>query len=766
MGRIERIKKRLFEKDYHTKIEWWGMNETILTSEEVKKEPLVVRKALAIQHLLRNMPVGLKDEELIVGIINMGSIGQGREIPQYALPEEIAEGAKSSFTIKSVAGHHPADYEKLLRVGIIGLKEQIFDRVEREMKTEAPDPEKLNLWRAMIIALDSVIDLAHRYSELCLREARVTKDPKRVKELLELVRICNKVPEYPAETLQEAMQSFFLFYAALHSCMEQIPVGRPDQYLYPYYKNDIESGRITEDFARELVSSWLVKFSERVQIDKELWEVDHMKPEDEYDGGDPNDLKLMATMDNNQDWNYGTSANHWQMNIILGGLQPDGSDGTNELTYMILEQWAYYELVSPIMSVRFHKNTPTRLRDMCAAILRCGSGEPCIYNDEVVVKGLVDAGVPIEDARNYSNDGCWEVLIPGKTDYIYMHVRSLQILEYTLNNGCSLVRGTKEARDVGDPAQFKTFEEFYQAFFGLITEYVDHAVITKLKYYADRYKIAPSVLFSTILDDCIETGLDLSNGGAHYKFYTMFLTGFANTIDSLAAIKKFVYDEKKITMPELVKALRTNFEGQEPLRLMLRNRAPKYGNDIEYVDEISQRFLDDFDKMVHARGEKRDVRDNGYLLSVGMGTFEHYAKFGRECGASADGRLSQDTVSSNASPAIGLDISGPTAAIKSITANNILPYYSGGPLDIQINSNEVTGEQGIQRLSSLIASFMELGGAMLTITGVSPELLEDAQKHPEKHKGLRVRMGGLSAYFIAMPKAQQDIIIRRTKHHV
>lgn len=766
MNRIERIKNRLFTKDFYTKIDWWGQEETILTSDEVKKEPLVVRKALGIQHLLRNMPAALKEDELIVGVPNMGSIGFGREFPEYALPEEKAEAAKSSFTVKSVAGHHPADYEKLLRVGIIGLKQEIFAKITEESSKDAPDTEKLDLWRAMLISLDAVIDLAHRYSDLCVKQAKAERNPQRAAELLEIARICNRVPEYPAETYHEALQSFFLFYLCLHSCMEQIPVGRPDQYLYPYYRKDMDAGRLTEEKARELTSSWIVKFSERVQMDSSMWEPNHMSPEDEYDGGDPNDLKLMPTMDNGEDWNFGTSANHWQMNIILGGLTPDGKDGTNELTYMILEQWAYYELVSPIMSVRFHKNTPRHLYELCAKILRCGSGEPCIYNDEVVVQGLIDAGVPVEDARNYSNDGCWEVLIPGKTDYIYMHVRVLQMLEYTLMRGESLVRKQKEARDMGDPTHFRSFEELYNACFQLITEYVDHAVITKLKYWKDRYKIAPSVLFSTLLDDCIERGLDLSNGGAHYKFYTFFLTGFANFIDSLAAIKKFVFEDKLVSMEALVQAIRTDFKDQEPLRQMLVNRAPKFGNDDSYVDSIASAFLKDFDKMVKQRAQQDDVKESGFTLSVGLGTFEHYAKFGRECGASADGRHYQETVSSNYSPAIGLDKNGPTAAIKSVTCADIIPYYTGGPLDIQINSNEVTGESGIARLSSLIESFMKLGGSMMTITGVSAELLEDAQKHPEKHQGLRVRMGGLSAYFIAMPKAQQDIIIRRTKHSV
>ena len=768
MNRMERIKERLFKKDFYTKLEWWGKDETILTSEEIKAEPLVVRKALAIQHLLRHMPTELKPDELIVGKINMLSVGYGREFPQYALPEEKEAGKKAGFSEKNVAAKHPADYEKLLRVGVRGIKEEIYAAIEKELMQENPEEEKLNLWRAMLISVDAVVDLSHRYAELCLGQARKESDPQRKKELLEMSRVCNRVPEYPAESYQEALQSFFTFFASLHSCMEEVAVGRPDQYFYPYFKKDIDSGKLTLEQAKELTGSWFVKFSERVQMDKDHWEFDHFTALDEnYDGGSIEDADNVFSMENAEEYNLGTSANHWEQNVILAGVKPDGSDATNELTYIMLEMWNYFELVSPVMSVRFHKNSPKQLYEQVARILRHGSGEPTIYNDEPIIEGLVKSGIPLEEARNYSNDGCWEVLIPGKTNYQYGHTQVLLLLEYVLNRGVSLTRDKKEAPDFGDPCECKTFEELYQKFLDAIRYDVDRIMKLRIGYWQERYKIAPSVLFSAFLDDCIPRGRDISNGGAKWSIYTFLLTGLANTVDALVAIRKFVYDDKAISMEDLVNALKTDFAGQEPLRQMLINRAPKFGNDDEYADDLAARLMKDYELIVNERAAQPDVAEKaepGFVVNVGCGTFESYANFGHRCGASADGRHAYDTVSSNYSPSVGLDINGPTAVIKSITHPDIMPYYAGGPLDMQINSDEVSGENGVKRVESLITSFQELGGIMMTVTGTSTEQLKDAQEHPEKYPGLRVHLGGLSAYFIALSKTQQDIIINRTKH--
>lgn len=766
--RIERLKERLWKKDFFTKIEWWGEKETILTNEEIKKEPISIRRAHAIHHTLRYMPACIKEDELIVGIANMTSVGWGREFPDYALPEEKEEAMKAALTVKQLGGLHPGDYAKVLRIGIRGIKDEIFAQMDQELALEQPDPDKLLVWRSMSLSLDAVVDLAHRYEDLVLREVSKTTDPKRKLELLEMARICRKVPEFPAESYHEALQSFWFFYIALHSCMEIIAAGRVDQVLYPYYKKDIESGKITKEWAEELTASWLVKFTERVQMNKAHWEPGHTTALDEaLAGNEPDNLDFFYSVDNDEEYNFGTSANHWMMNMILGGQDRDGNDATNDLSYLILKLWDYYELVSPVMSARFHKGTPQEFKDLCAKVLiHGGDGEPTIYNDETVIAGLVESGIPIEDAREYSNDGCWEVLIPGKTNYVYEHVHGLLCLEYLLNNGKSLVRGRQEMKDIGDPAQFKTFEDFYQAYMGYIYESADAVVTTNVKYRHLRSSISPSCLLSTIMDDCIARGKDIFTGGSHYTLYGLYITGFSHAIDSLAAIKKFVYEEKKVSMDELVEAIKTDFEGKEPLRQMLIHGAPKFGNDDAYVDDIAARFMADFAAWSRKRNTYDDIKHSaepGFKITCANGTFEHYGHFGRDCGASADGRHYMDSFASNYSPSLGADKNGPTAVIKSATHPNNVDFYAGGPVDIALAPDEFKGSNGVNRLSGLIDSFCELGGALMTLQCMDVETLLDAQAHPENHMNLRVRLGGLNVYFVMLTKYQQDIIIRRAK---
>lgn len=765
MTRAEKIKKRLFEVEYVTKKEWWGMNETILTNDAIKKEPLVVRKALGIEYVMRNMPAEIKPDELIVGIATMAATGLGYEFPDYALPEEKEEALRSCYTFKSVWGHHPGDYEKLLRVGVKGLREEIYAKLREEAAKPGCDAGKIDYYRAMLISINSLNDLSYRYAQLTLDEAAKTVDSVRRQELLTISEICNRVPENPASSLHEALQSVFFMMCALQSTLEIVPLGRVDQYLYPYYKHDLETGVLTKEQAEELIVSWLAKFSERVQTNPEFFEANHETALNQSDGGDPENYGGSFAMENDKDYNFGTSANHFLLNMILGGQNPDGTDATNDLTYLLLEQWAYLEAIVPVCSVRLHKNAPARLYDMCARILRDGSGEPALYNDEVVIQGLVDIGIPIEDARCYSNDGCWETLIPGKTNFGFEYVNILQILEHALHHGRSLVRQKQEAEDLGDPCACPDFDTFYSTFFlPLIQKRMEFVLKTKLRYRADRYKIAPSPLLSAIMDGCIESGRDLSNDGARYNIYPLMLTGVANCIDSLVVLKELVYEQKLITMDDVVKATACNYVGYEAMQQLVKNRAPKFGNDDDRADEMAVRVLGDCAKVLDEVKAHMDVED--LLTGLGVATFETYMSIGYNMGASPDGRGLHESISSNLSPALGVDKNGPTAVIKSITKPDLIKYFNGCPLDMQINANEAGGEEGVKRIVALIQSFMELGGVILTLTGVNEKDMIAAQKDPKKYANLRVRMGGLSAYFVALPKEHQDTLIRKIKHTV
>lgn len=762
MTRSERIKARLFDEDFMKKKEWWGDGETILTREEIKKKPLIIRKSLAVKYVAEHMPISVRPDELIAGVPTMASVGFGRCFPVYALPEEEARAAKCGYTVKSVAGHHPANYEKLLRLGLKGVREEIKDTQQEKERNHELDEEMCSLYESMFISLDAVKILADRYVKLLQEKAEKEESKERKKELLQMSEVCSKVPENPPDTFQEALQSVWLLFAFFHSTMEFLPIGRSDQYLYPYYKADMESGRITKEHAQELIISWLAKFSERIQIKPEQWEM-HLGDMDSQFNGRDMEQEDAATYDNDESYNYGTSANHWLINMILGGVDREGMDATNDLTYMILEGWKFLEAVTPTMSVRFHKNSPKKLYELCASILRRGAGEPVLYNDEPIIEGLVKMGVPLADARDYSNDGCWETLIPGKTSFSFCMNQVLQFVEYQLQEGRSLVRNRVEKKELPPLSSYTDYESFYKVFLNMLEDNARAEIKNKIRFSKARSDIAPSPLLSAFMDDCVKRGKEYSDGGAVYDIFTLMLCGFSGCVDSLAVIKKLVFEEGKITLKELAEATKANFEGYETLHHLICNRMPKFGNDEPYCDEIAMKLMTDFTDIAE---KLRQEGTDKYMIGLGIATFEFYAKWGHDIGASADGRLAQEPIGSNVSPVIGMDKAGPTALIRSVTAPDWLPYAIGGPLDMQINPNEVTGDEGIRRMTGLIRAYFELGGLMLTITGVNTQMLEEARKNPMQHKSLRVRLGGMSAYFISLSEEMQESIIRKTKHSI
>lgn len=750
MERYELIKKRLFEVEYRLPKTWWGEGESILTDSN-KSRPLVIRKALAVEHTLLNMPIDIKPDELIVGLANMGSIGAGRLFPHYATEEELEAASLDSFDEYSVWGHHPANYEKILTLGIEGILSEVEVCLQKEL-----NEEQRNFYEAVKISLKAVDGLAKRYSNLLREKAAEESKTNRRNELLEMAEICSKVPGKPAATFHEALQGFWFTYIALQSTLEIVPIGRSDYYLYPFYKADFEAGRLSGDRADELIVSWLAKFSERIQMESSQWE-QHIGRLDWSDGGEA-DIAALYKPHTDESFNFGISHNHWLANMILGGQDEEGNDATTELTYKILHWWAYLEAVAPVMSVRIHKDSPEKLYDLCADILRHGSSEPAIYNDEQIIPGLCKLGVPLAEARGYSNDGCWETLIPGKTNYSLVNLELLQLLEYVFTRGRSINRDQEESLDTGSPLEFQDYDSFYAAFLKQMEHMMQRLLKNKIKYRYGRAAIAPSPLLSALMDDCISNGKDLSAGGARYNWFCFVLTGLSNTVDSLAAVKKIVYDSGKVSMSNLVRAMLSNYEGQEVLRQTMI-KAPKFGNDDAYVDSIAKKLLADAKQILDRVNETCGEADLGVPLAIG--TFENYAKYGYMVGATADGRKAHEAISSNYSPSLGVDIAGPTAAINSVTYPDLLPYVSGCPLDLQINPHEVAGEFGLGRMKGLIRSFLELGGIILTVTGLSEEQMRDAQRHPENHQSMRVRLGGFSAYFVALTSEQQEILIRR-----
>jgi pyruvate-formate lyase len=771
--RLKRIKSRLFEVEFHDSGTWHFKDVNILDgNERLAQEPMVVRKALAHAYICEHLPAIIKPDELIIGNPNQNSVGWGTVMPKYYTKDEGEQAARYRLNEASVWGHHPPDWGKIVRGGVISVKQEINEAIQKQFWAATPDQEALNEYRAMLIALDGLVEFAKRHAQVALKEALACADPVRRRELFEIYEACSHVPLHPARSLLEAAQSFWLTYCIVNSGGEYVPLGRADQVLYPYLKRDLDDCNITTERAFDIIGSFLAKCNERVIIDTKQAEnhynfglfsqgvtPDEFEAVNSTGGYDQRALTWRADEDINSDanYNYGQSGNDWLMNCIVGGVDANGKDATNAVSYLFVDIMHQMNLLMPTLGARVHRNMPESFLRLVASVLRYGQGEPMIYNDEAIIPGFVDLGVPVADARDYSNDGCWETLVQGKSYFSYAHIMNLRCLEWTLLRGVSLNNNEQEGLDTGDPTQFKDFEAFYQAYTRQINDRIDFQCRRRLANFGLSYMIAPDPLMSAITHNCVEKGRDLSQNGAKYVFHLILATGVSNTVDALAVIKKLVYEDKTVKMADLIQALKDNWVGHETLRARVQNSVPKFGNDDDYVDSIAVRVLNDFDGYV---GEWRR-KQNVMLFPVGVGTFENYAVLGRDIGASADGRGFGDPLATNYTPYPGVDVQGPTAIIKSVTKPNLLRYYCGCPVDFSINANEVEGEAGIDRLMGLITSFCDLGGQIMTITSTSVEDLKDAKIHPERHKGLRVRMGGLSAYFIAMAPVQQDNVIKR-----
>jgi pyruvate-formate lyase len=407
--------------------------------------------------------------------------------------------------------------------------------------------------------------------------------------------------------------------------------------------------------------------------------------------------------------------------------------------------------------VRLHKESPDELVCYTSEVLKEGGGMPALFNDESIVPALGRFGMPTPEARDYTNDGCWEIIIPGRTDFRFQRLSLMLCLEWALNRGRSGLDGSVQGPDTGDPSGFKSFEDVWDAFVTQLDNMVGTTVRRVVESVDDRSLIAPVPLLSSLIEGCIESGRDMTAGGARFRTYGMLAEGAAHAIDSLTAIKTVVFDRGEAGISEVREALYADFEGHTALRSKLM-AAPKYGNDDDVADGIGRRVVDAFTDLVARHAE--DCR-NVIGFPSGVGTFSWYVGIGEGLAASPDGRMSGQPVSSNFSPALGCDLAGIPAAILSYGGMHDSNLPAGGPLDLRISSRAVEGDAGTERMAALIRGFVDTGGGMMTLTVADTEELLAAQREPENYKSLRVRMGGWCAYFTMLSREQQDHHIRR-----
>ncbi len=648
-------------------------------------------------------------------------------------PESVAKavsfGLIANTHEKNALGHVALNYKKVLAKGFRGIKEEIEDALS-QLDIASPDYlPKYEFLQAASIVCDAIMDFAGRYAKLAREMAEEESDPVRRQELLTISEICAHVPANPPRTFHEALQAFW--FAHLIPWIEangySITPGRLDQYLYPYYRSDRERG-VSKEELQELLECLWVKFSEVLRVDD----------------------KAVAEI---------SSGYPLGQNVALGGVLPDGTDGTNELSFMCLEAQAHIRLLQPNLTVRLHAGTPDDFLKAAVRVISLGNGMPQLLNDELIIPSLVQRGIPIEEARDYIPVGCDEITVDGtwgRCNGGYLNFA--KVLELTLNNGRCLLTGEKLGLETGDPAGFQTFSELMGAYH----RQLEHAVgiqaaaanITDLIHA----ELAPCPTVSILVTGCIENGRDATHGGARYNFTGPVGVGSATVGDSLAAIKKLVYESKAISLEDIIQAVRQDFVGHEPLRQMLINRAPKFGCDEDYVDdlviEITKDFFDQVEKHTNPRG-------GPFIPALYSVTAQ--AGLGRLSAATPDGRRERTPLSDGISPSNGMDLAGPTAALKSVCKVDLIRATNGVIFNLRFSPSVLSDGDGLNKIAQFLRTFVDLGGFHIQFNIISTETLKEAQRNPEAHRGLVVRVAGYSAFFVELCKEVQDSIIARTE---
>ena len=645
--------------------------------------------------------------------------------------ECYAAGIFTEFMEQRGPGHTVAD-GKIYKKGFLDFKKDIKEAMENlDFLNDDKALDKKNQLEAMGIACDAIIILGKRYSEYAKELAEKEENTERKKELLEISEVCSWVPAHAPRTFREALQMYWF----VHLCVitelnpwDSFNPGRLDQHLYPYYKKEVEAGTLTEEKAKEYLQCFWVKFNNQ-----------------------PAPPKVGVTL--KESGTYTDFAN-----INSGGLKTDGSDGVNDVSYIVLDVIDEMKLLQPSSNVQISKKTPQKFLKRALKIVRKGWGQPSLFNTDAIIQEMLRAGKTVEDARDGGTSGCVETGAFGKEAYILTGYFNLpKILEITLNNGFDPETGKKLGIETGNPTEFKTYEELFKAYKKQIKHFIDikvrgNRVIERL--YATKM---PVPFLSVIIDDCIKEGKDYNAGGARYNTSYIQGVGIGNITDALTSIKYNVFDKKKLTMGELLAAVKDNFEGHEDILHLVKNKTPKYGNDDDYADEIMKDVFNAYYNEVTGR-------PNGKcgVHRINMLPTTCHVYFGSVIGATPDGRKANTPLADGISPSKGADKNGPTGVIKS--AAKMDHVITGGTLlNQKFTPSVVQGEEGLDSLAHLVRSYFKMDGHHIQFNIISKETLIEAQNNPEEYKNLIVRVAGYSDYFGNLDKALQDEIIARTE---
>lgn len=650
---------------------------------------------------------------------------------------------KAEGNITSGDAHVAVNYSRMLQTGLKDYKARAQANLSALDLTTAENLHKSYFYRAVIIVVDATAAFAKRYADLALEMAQKEEKETRRKELLEISRILHKVPLEPAETFWEAVQALWL----VHLCLQiesnghSLSYGRMDQYLDPYYEKDLREGRITEDAAVELLGN--------------LW------------------LKTY-TINKIRSWSHTrfSAGSPLYQNVTVGGQTPDGKDAVNPMSFLILRSVAQARLTQPNLTVRYHKNLPADFMQEAIEVMRLGFGMPAFNNDEIIIPSFLEKGVKPEDAYNYSAIGCVEVAVPGKWGYRCTGMSFLNFpksLMIALNDGVDIESGKKIGEGIGHFTRMTSFEEVKQAWEKIIRGFTRQCVIIDTVCDTVLEKDTADILCSALCEDCIDRGLNLKEGGAVYDFISDLQVGIANLADSLAAIKKCVFEDQSMTTVQLWNALQANFDGEENNRIQnLLLDAPKYGNDDDYVDSLIcwayDVYIDEIKKYHNTRFGRGPI---GGIYYAGTSSISANVPQGAGTTATPDGRKAGEPLAEGCSPSHAMDQNGPTAVFKSVSKLPTHEIIGGVLLNQKVNPQMLEKEENRTKLIAMLRTFFDrLHGFHVQFNVVSRETLLDAQLHPEKHRDLIVRVAGYSAFFNVLSRQTQDDIIERTEQTI
>lgn len=654
------------------------------------------------------------------------------------LPKETAKVVVDTGIVdndskwRQAVGEVTPDYEDVLfKKGFSGIIKDAEENISNLSDTAPEDLKKKDFYESIIITSEGIITLAKRYSKKAKEMAMKENNDLRKIELLNISEICNNIPENPPTNFYEAIQ--FIWFTQIGGILSENPlalnVGRFDQFMYPYYKSDIDKGTMTQDEIQELIEAYWIKLSEWV------WTIS------------ANTAEFFA------------GYNQFQ-NLTVGGKTREGKDATNDLSYMCLKATERVKTHQPGLSVRIHQDPPSEFLEAVTYLVSKGTGFPAIHSDSAGYQMLINAGYEPEDARDWNNCGCVVPHFRKTGEWTSaVNINFTAALEFALNRGRSRITNEKIGLDEKDPRTFEIYEEVEKAFYRQFDNLIKHSIIATILAQKLHKEMVPRPFLSSCIEECIIQGKDLVDAGAKYNLGPVLTgIGLAVTSNSLAVIKKLVFEDRVTTMETIIDAINANWEGYNDLRNLALG-VPKYGNDMDYVDDIAIKIANYYYKEVH---KYKDINGNHFNTAF-MG-ISNYLPTGKVVGATPCGRKAKEPLSEGVSPFAGSDISTPLAAMRSAAKLNQDVHSGGTLLNLRLNEELVNTKRGQSNLGAMIQSFFSLGAFHVQFNTISTETLRKAQENPEDYKDLLVRVAGYSTQFVNLSKSMQDAIIARTAH--